>query len=149
MSGYLKSIDISSSGLTAERVRMDVISNNIANANVTRTSEEGGGPYRRQMPVFSVRNQSGKYFAMKNMNESIPGGVSVAGIVEDDSEPRVVYDPSHPDANKDGYVAYPNVNVVREMVDMITCSRAYEANVTAMTSAKNMILRALDIGVKA
>jgi len=147
MSGFLKSIDISSSGLTAERVRMDVISSNIANANVTRS--ENGGPYRRQMPVFSLRDNNSKFFSSKNINNSIPEGVSVVGIAEDDSGPRMVYDPSHPDADPEGYVAYPNVNVVREMVDMITCSRAYEANVTAMTSAKNMILRALDIGAKA
>ncbi|HOT76616.1 MAG TPA: flagellar basal body rod protein FlgC [Candidatus Wallbacteria bacterium] len=146
MSGFLKSIDISSSGLTAERVRMDVISNNIANANVTRT--ENGGPYRRQMPVFSLRDNNSKFFSSKNINNSIPAGVSVVGITEDDSAPRMVYDPAHPDANSEGYVSYPNVNVVREMVDMITCSRAYEANVTAMNSAKNMILRALEIGAK-
>lgn len=147
MAGFLRSIDISSSGLTAERLRMDTISNNIANANVTRT--EDGGPYKRQMPVFSVRNVNARFFASKSLNDSIPSGVSVVGINEDDSEPRMVYDPAHPDADADGYVAYPNVNVVREMVDMITCSRAYEANVTAMNSAKNMMLRALEIGAKA
>lgn len=147
MAGFLRSIDISSSGLTAERMRMDTISNNIANANVTRT--EDGGPYKRQMPVFSVRNVNARFFASKSLNDSIPSGVSVVGIEQDDSEPRVVYDPAHPDANAEGYVAYPNVNVVREMVDMITCSRAYEANVTAMNSAKNMMLRALEIGAKA
>ncbi len=125
---------------------MDVISNNIANANVTRT--EGGGPYKRQMPVFSLRDNNSKFFSTKNINNSIPAGVSVVGITEDGGAPRMVYDPSHPDADAEGYVAYPNVNVVREMVDMITCSRAYEANVTAMTSAKNMILRALEIGAK-
>ena len=147
MAGFLRSIDISSSGLTAERLRMDTISNNIANANVTRT--EDGGPYKRQMPVFSVRNVNARFFASKSLNDSIPSGVSVVGIDEDDSEARMVYDPAHPDANAEGYVAYPNVNVVREMVDMITCSRAYEANVTAMNSAKNMMLRALEIGAKA
>lgn len=148
MSGFLRSIDISSSGLTAERLRMDTISNNIANANVTRT-EDGEGPYRRQMPVFATRNTSGRFMSLKSLNDSIPTGVAVAGIAEDDSEPRMVYDPAHPDADENGYVAYPNVNVVREMVDMITCSRAYEANVTAMNSAKNMMLRALEIGAKA
>ncbi len=147
MAGFLRSLDISSSGLTAERLRMDTISNNIANANVTRT--EDGGPYKRQMPVFSVRNVNARFFASKSLNDSIPSGVSVVGIDQDDSEARVVYDPAHPDANAEGYVSYPNVNVVREMVDMITCSRAYEANVTAMNSAKNMMLRALEIGAKA
>ena len=122
----MKSIDISSSGLTAERVRMDVISNNIANANVTRT--ENGGPYRRQMPVFSLRDNNSKFFSSKNVNNSIPAGVSVVGITEDDSAPRMVYDPAHPDANSEGYVSYPNVNVVREMVDMIEVQRSYEAN---------------------
>jgi len=147
MAGFLRSLDISSSGLTAERLRMDTISNNIANANVTRT--EDGGPYKRQMPVFAVRNVNARFFASKSLNDSIPSGVSVVGIDQDDSEARVVYDPAHPDANAEGYVSYPNVNVVREMVDMITCSRAYEANVTAMNSAKNMMLRALEIGAKA
>ncbi|MEZ7891012.1 MAG: flagellar basal body rod protein FlgC [Candidatus Wallbacteria bacterium] len=145
MSGFFKSIDISSSGLTAERLRMDIISNNIANANVTRT--ESGGPYKRQMPVFAVKSTSA--FSLKTLNDSIPAGVTVEGIVEDETGPRMVYDPSHPDADKEGYVAYPNVNSVREMVDMITCSRAYEANVTAMNSAKNMMLKALEIGTKA
>lgn len=145
MTGIFKSIDISSSGLTAERLRMDTISNNIANANVTRT--ESGGPYKRQMPVFGVKSTSS--FSLKTLNDAIPGGVVVEGITEDESGPRMVYDPAHPDANKEGYVAYPNVNPVREMVDMITCSRAYEANVTAMNSAKNMMLKALEIGTKA
>lgn len=143
---FLKSIDISASGLTAERIRMDTISNNIANANVTHT--ENGGPYRRQMPVFAVRHNNISSSNFKNPHNLIPNGVSVVGIIEDNSEPRLVYDPSHPHANKDGYVAYPNINIVREMVDMITCARAYEANVTAMNSAKSMILRALEIGAK-
>lgn len=142
-----RSIDTSASGLTAQRLRMDVISNNIANVNTTRTPE--GGAYRRQMVVFMPRN----YHKPRNPFQGLPPqdklvgtGVRVIGIVEDYSHPfRLVYDPSHPDANKDGYVAYPNVNSVTEFVDMIDASRAYEANVTALNAAKSMMLKALEI----
>ncbi len=139
--------DISASGLTAERLRMDVISNNIANANTTRTIE--GGPYKRQRVVFEPRGEKADFIfpAMfdKTKKMSSLEGVKVTGIVNDPSPPKMVYDPGHPDSNKDGYIAMPNVNIVKEMVDMISASRAYEANVTAMNSAKTMAAKALDI----
>src|SRR5690606_8783569 len=135
----LRSFSISASGMTAERLRMDTIANNLANANTTRTAD--GGPYRRQVPVFAVREtglgaRPGRFTG---------GGVRVVGIRHDPGPPRLVYDPSHPDAGPDGYVAMPNVDLVREMVDLITASRAYEANVTAFNTAKSMAMRALDI----
>lgn len=140
-------IDAAASGLTAERLRMDVISNNIANANTTRTAE--GGAYRRKVVVFEPRSKETSKFAqvLANETEQQSGqGVRVTGIVADNSPLRTVYNPGHPDANQEGYVEMPNLNIVTEMVDMITASRAYEANVTAVNSAKSMAMKALDIG---
>lgn len=129
-----QTMDISASGLTAQRIRLDTIANNLANAETTRTSS--GTPYRRQVPVFKeVFNQSLGVF----------GGVEVVTIVKDQSPFRVVYDPGHPDANVDGYVLYPNVNPVIEMTDMISATRSYEANLSVMNSAKSMFLKALEI----
>lgn len=137
--GLFDSFRISGSGLTAERLRMDTIANNLANANTTRT--EQGGPYRRQMAVFgAVEDES------KSNKKQIGGGVKVVGIVQDPAPPKLVYDPQHPDANENGYVEFPNVSVVTEMVDLITATRAYEANITAINAAKSMALKALDIG---
>ncbi len=142
------SFAISASGLTAERLRMDVISNNIANANTTKTSE--GGPYIRQRVIFEPRGEKLGFLVPfmfeKNKRISQFQGVKVTGIIKDPTPPRLVYDPGHPDADKDGYVAMPNVNIVKEMVDMISATRAYEANVTAINSAKTMAAKALDIG---
>lgn len=131
------SFDISASGLSAQRLRMDTIANNLANVQTTRTPH--GGPYRRQMPVFSAREAFGPH-------GNRGGGVRVLGIVEDDDPPRLVYDPGHPDADDEGYVHMPNVNVVTEMVDMISASRAYEANIAALNAAKGMAMKALEIG---
>lgn len=129
---------ISGSGLSAERLRMDLIADNLSNANTTRTPE--GGPYRRKMVVFKTILQD----KLKSR------GVQVDKIVEDKSPFRWEYNPDHPDAiregEKKGYVLFPNVNPVKEMVDMITASRAYEANVTALNSAKSMAYKALEIG---
>lgn len=142
--GMFGAIDAAASGLTAERLRLDVLSNNIANANTTRTAE--GGPYRRQLVVFEPRSKTNTFSQML-AREMDPGqGVRVVGITKDESPLRMVYDPSHPDANQEGYVAMPNINIVSEMVDMITATRAYEANVTAVNSAKSMAMKALDIG---
>lgn len=142
------SFAISASGLTAERLRMDVIANNIANANTTKTAE--GGPYIRQRVIFEPRGEKLGFLVPfmfeKNKRISQFQGVKVTGIVRDPEPPRLVYDPGHPDADKDGYVAMPNVNIVKEMVDMISATRAYEANVTAINSAKTMAAKALDIG---
>lgn len=137
----LPGLAISASALTAERLRLDIIANNLANINTTRTPR--GGPYRRQVPVFAEKLQE----ALKPGGAQFKGaGVEVAAIVEDNTPPRRVYDPSHPDADPDGYVALPNINVVNEMVDMITATRAYEANVTVLNAAKAMTLKALEIG---
>lgn len=129
-------LDISASGLYAERTRMDVIANNLANANSTRTPE--GGPFRRQLVVLSGTE-------VTDAGDLTDLGVSVKGVVDDISPFPLVYDPGHPDANADGYVAMPNVNVVEEMVDMITALRAYEANVTAIDTNRNMVRSSLDI----
>lgn len=140
-------IDASASGLTAERLRMDVISNNIANANTTRSVE--GGPYHRRYVVFQPRER-GKVDFASTLRQKLDGqagnGVRAMKIEEDRSQGPLVYDPGHPDANADGYVERPNVNIVQEMVDMITASRAYEANVTAINAAKSMAQNALNIG---
>jgi flagellar basal-body rod protein FlgC len=126
---------------------MDVISNNIANANTTRTIE--GGPYIRQRVTFSPRFDAAPAFSsfMPTMTpDGLPAGVRVTSIQKDPTTPKMVYDPGHPDANAEGYVAYPNVNVVNEMVDLISASRAYEANITAFNATKSMALQALSIG---
>ena len=138
--------NISASGLTAQRLRMDVISDNIANVNTTRAND--GEPYRRKMPVFSERKDSfNKILSNKLKSEKNDmNGVEVEEIAEDDSPFKMKYNPEHPDANEEGYVAMPNVNVTSEMVDMISASRAYEANVTALNTAKDMAQQALKIG---
>jgi len=130
---FISAIDTSSSGLTSQRLRMDVIANNIANVNTTRT--EKGEPYRRKIVVFKPR-PNGR-------------GVRVArnGIREDLVTPlKIKYDPGHPDADPQGYVALPNVNIVTEMVDLIDATRAYEANVTTINTGKSMAKEALSIG---
>ena len=147
--GLFLGIDASASGLTAERLRMDVIANNIANANTTRTDR--GGAYHRRYVVFEPREREPKTFEQTLMkavglSRQTGEGVRAIEIAEDDTQGPLVYDPGHPDANADGYVERPNVNIVSEMVDMITAQRAYEANSTAISSAKAMATKALDIG---
>lgn len=143
--GMFRAIDTSSSGLTAERLRMDVISNNIANVNTTRT--ENGGPFRRQLCIFQARKPTGRWpFLERKLPHQIGSGVRVASIMEDQAPFKLEYDPNHPDADADGYVRRPNINIVHEMVDMITATRAYEANVTCINSAKDMTTAALNIG---
>lgn len=141
-------IDAAASGLTAERLRMDVISNNIANANTTRTAE--GGAYHRRYVVFEPRvsgNNSFSSFLQKSANKLAAGdGVRAVRIGTDDTQGPLAYEPGHPDANAQGYVERPNVNIVSEMVDMITASRAYEANTTTINAAKAMVTKALDMG---
>jgi flagellar basal-body rod protein FlgC len=143
--GMFDSMHVSASGLAAERLRMDVIAQNLANANSTRGPD--GQPYRRHEVVFrssDVGANEGPGRSERASSEPLHGVEPVA-IVEDPSALRTVYDPQHPDADEDGYVHFPNVNPVTEMVDMMTATRAYEANVTAMNAAKNMALKALDI----
>jgi flagellar basal-body rod protein FlgC len=147
-----RSIDIAGSGLTANRLWMDVISGNLANVNTTRTPE--GGPYTRRVPVFQERmmeaeaaGEGDNMFARAKgwFGSHAGSGVRVFEIGTDATPPRLAYQPDHPDANADGYVAYPNVNVVREMADMMVASRAYEANLAVVDSAKTVWNGALDI----
>lgn len=142
--GMFDAINSAASGLSAERLRMDVISNNIANVNTTRTA--AGGAYRRQVVVFEPRAGQASFAQILSEQLDSGQGVRAVGITTDQSPLRNVYDPGHPDANAEGYVQMPNVNVVAEMVDMITATRAYEANVTSVNAAKNMAMQALEIG---
>lgn len=166
MVGLFSGMNISASGLRAQRVRQNAIASNLANAETTRTPE--GGPYKRQSVVLSTGMDQRDFRAvfpkeqMEGWNTDkehmrIPGskfpiikekigtGVKVDQIAQDPGPARLVYDPSHPDANQDGYVAYPNINIVKEMTDMISATRAYEANATALSSTKGMLNKALEI----
>ena len=125
---------ISASGLSAERLRMDTITSNMVNSTTTRGKD--GNPYIRKVAVF-------KEALDEKMN---PKGVKAVGIVDDKSPLRKVYDPSHPDSDEDGYVTYPNVNILNEMADMIASTRAYEANVDTLNANKSMFMKALEIG---
>ncbi len=138
-------MDVSATGMTAQQLRMDTISENIANVNTTRGAD--GRPYRRKTVVFNEKSYPtfSESLSMANKH-NIGKGVKVTRIVEDPSEGRLVYDPAHPDANEDGYVTLPNVNTVTEMTNMIDATRAFEANVTVMNSTKGMAMKALDIG---
>jgi flagellar basal-body rod protein FlgC len=142
---FLSSLNISGSGLTAQKLRMDVISQNIANAEVTRT--ENGTPYRRKMVVLSsMKGESSFRDALDQATRVKTGGVQVQSVIEDQSPLVPVYNPNHPDANEEGYVMLPNVNTAQEMIDMLGASRAYEANVTVFNATKSMVLKALEIG---
>lgn len=134
---------ISASGLSAERLRMDTIASNIANVSTTRG--EDGMPYRRKVAIFQ-ENLTNELNKETRKNEEQYLGVKAVGVIEDNSELRSVYDPSHPDAGEDGYVLMPNVNVLNEMADMIAATRSYEANVDAINSEKSMFMKALEIG---
>lgn len=137
-------LNISASGLTAERLRMDTISSNIANVDTTR-SDKTGQPYRRKVAVF--QSSIDKHFnSSTGQYESDLQGVKAVGIVDDNSALRKVYDPTNPDAGADGYVSMPNVNVLNEMADLISSTRSYQANVSAMTAQKTMFTKALEIG---
>lgn len=143
--GFYSSVEISASGLSAERLAMDVIANNIANANTTHTP--GGGAFKRQLVVFGQKPGGSEETADAGGDGANggQGGVEVLGIVPDQTPDRLVFDPSNPDADARGYVHYPNISVVKEMVDMMAASRAYEANVSAMQEARNMTNAALNI----
>lgn len=136
---------VSASGLTAQRLRMNTISSNIANVNTTRTPE--GGPYRRKDVVFEAMPEA------RNFGEILTSApdqrtqrVQVTDVLVDRKAPMLKYEPDHPDANEEGYVAYPNINLMEEMTNMIQATRSYEANVTAMQATKDMAMSALDIG---
>ncbi len=143
---FFKSMNVSASGMTAERMRMDVLSRNIANANTTRTA--AGTPYRRQVAVVRqiTSNQFESMLNQRTGNQSSGNGVEVVAVVEDQAPFKMVYNPGHPDADQEGYVLMPNVDTVTEMINMISATRAYEANVTSLNSAKGMAMKALDIG---
>ncbi len=149
--GMFTAINASASGLTAQRLRMDVISNNIANANTTRTTD--GGPYRRRRVILMPSDTRVKYklpFVPHKFGPLAGQGVRVLRIEEDNRPFRLVFDPTHPDAvkrgTKKGYVQMPNVNIVTEMVDMISASRSYEANVAMVDHSKAIFNKALEIG---
>lgn len=127
---------VSASALAAQRQRMNVIASNLANAQSTRSEE--GGPYRRQDVVFTTDPQ--------DPGQGTMSGVKVSGIVKDESPFKMVFDPAHPDADKEGYVAMPNVNVIEEMVNMMMASRAYEASVTAFNTSKSMFMKTMELG---
>lgn len=143
--GLFTSFDISASGMTAQRLRSDIIAQNLANVN--STSSKDGGAYRRQTVVFSTKDYTPFSEIMGVAARDYRGGVKVSKIVKDyETEMNMVYDPAHPDADENGYVTYPNVNVVTEMTNMIDASRAYEANVTAFNASKSMAMKGLEIG---
>lgn len=141
---FLSSMSISASALTATRLRMDVISENMANSSTTRTAN--GDPYRRKFVVFQERADDRNFAAFFNRARNAPGGVRVIAIGEDQSEFKYDYNPSHPDADENGFVRMPNVEVVQEMTDMMAAYRAYEANVTALNAFKDMAVKTLEIG---
>jgi len=149
--GMFRAFNIASTGLTSQRLRMDLISSNIANATTTRTPD--GGPYRRKRAIFAPINVRPFYkspLVPKRIDHGEGMGVRVVKIEDDKSALRLVYDPSHPDAikigPKKGYVEMPNVNVVMEMTDLISASRSYEANVMMINNSKSMFMKALEIG---
>lgn len=144
-----KSFGVNASGMTAERYRMDIISQNVANANTTRT--EDGTAYRRKIVTFEEKNQDINSFGTifkKARGMDTGNGVKVSGQYEDPSELTKVYDPSHPDADEQGYVYYPNVNIVTEMTNMIDAERGYQANATAFEASKAMATKGLEIGTR-
>ncbi|MFS4459433.1 flagellar basal body rod protein FlgC [Bdellovibrio sp. HCB2-146] len=146
MADFLTGMRISSSGMAAQRMRMNTIASNIANINTTQTPE--GGPYRRKDVVFESMPDAKNFGEIITSND--PAGsfqrVQVTDVVSDRKAPLLKYEPDHPDANADGYVAYPNINLMEEMTNMIQASRSYEANVSAVQASKDMALSALEIG---
>ena len=146
---FWQALRIGSSGLTAQRLRLDLISNNIANAQTTRT--EKGGAYQRQDVIFMPEEQNDflpKLVAARRNQQgsSLQGGVRVAEITTDTETGPRVYDPTNPDADADGYVTYPNVDIVVEMTNMLSATRSYEANLASVEASKRMALKALEIG---
>ncbi|MDR2547169.1 MAG: flagellar basal body rod protein FlgC [Lachnospiraceae bacterium] len=144
--GIFNSFDINASGMTAQRYRMDVISENIANINTTRTAD--GSTYRRKVVVFEQRPNSTSFRRYFETSRAMHDGqgVRVARVLEDHKTQMVMaFDPAHPDADENGYVTYPNVNVVTEMTNIIDASRAYEANATAFNASKSMALKGLEM----
>lgn len=143
-SGIFNAMDVAATGMTAQRTRMDIISQNIANVNTTR--DENGNVYKRQTVVFEQNSNVTFDTVLSNKLESFQArGVKIAAIVEDTTEGAMVYDPTHPDADENGYVTYPNVNTVTEMTNLIDASRSYEASATAFEAAKAMASKGLEL----
>ncbi len=141
---FLSSFNISASGMTAQRLRMDIAAENISNMETTRTQD--GGPYRRKVVVLQEQPMSFKSVLNRVASGTEKGGVVVSEIAEDQSDLQPVYNPGHPDADENGYVLMPNVDLVKETVDSMAAYRAYEANVTAFNTMKSMAQKALEIG---
>lgn len=135
MSDFINHFDVNGSALTAERSRMRVISSNIANANVTRS--EDGGPFKRKLALMKSKQVNGS---------KLDCGATIDRVMEDTSPPRLVYDPEHPDADTEGYVAYPNVNILQEVTDLKTATLAYQANLSVIGSTKKIISQSLELG---
>ena len=148
----MSSLNVSASGMSAQRTRMDIISQNIANVNTTR--DENGKPYRRQTVVFAEKNDNNFESILRSMQTGVSratdplgDGVKITGIAEDPVTPmKMVYDPAHPDADEDGYVTLPNINTVTEMTNLIDATRSFEANVTAFNATKSMAQKSLELG---
>lgn len=144
--GMFSAFDINATGMTAERYRMDIIAQNVANANTTRTQD--GTPYRRKVVVFEEKNSQTPFRTVlrKERDRYSGSGVKVTGVYEDRwTEGNMVYDPSHPDADENGYVMYPNVSIITEMTNLIDASRAYQANATALDASKNIATTGLNL----
>jgi len=142
---FLNALRISSSGLSAQRIRMNVIASNLANINTTRTPE--GGPYQRKDVIFASHPRTRSFQDILNSRQAENvSEVRVVNITSDHRPPLTKYDPQHPDADKEGYVTLPNISVIEEMVNMISATRSYEAGVAAISATKNMVFKALEIG---
>jgi len=141
---FLTAMDISASGLTAQRSRMNLIAMNLSHMHTTRTSE--GGPYRRKLPVFAAQPLAGELRGrFRDRLDQELEEVQVTEVIEDNRDFQLVFDPAHPDADEFGYVLMPNVNVIEEMVDMLSAKRSYEANVTAVSASQDMAIKSLEI----
>lgn len=142
---FLSTMNINASGMTAQRMRLDIVSENIANIETTRT--ESGEPYKRKVVVLEAQQYTNFQQALQSAAKNTSyGGVKVTQVLEDQREGKLVYDPSHPDADEEGYVNMPNVDLVKETVDGMAATRAYEANITAFNAVKLMAQKALEIG---
>lgn len=143
MSSLFSTLSVSASGMSAERERAQVLVENIANADTTRTAE--GGPYRRRDVVFESQKVSSPFSSFMDSTAGESNGVAVSQVVEDSSDPDRRYMPGHPDADKDGYVAFPKINPAEDMVDLLGASRSYQANISAISAVKDMIQRSIDL----
>jgi flagellar basal-body rod protein FlgC len=141
---FLSAMKIGASGLTAQRMRMDTIASNLANIETTRTPE--GGPYKRKDVMFTALPLTEFSSKLSEAMSDQVRQVKVSEVVEDQSPPTMVFNPNHPDANKEGYVAMPNINLMEEMVNLINATRSFEANIQSVNAAKSMALRAIDLG---